>query len=142
MKTALYQWLADAEDKLIRMIVGIFHFLLFKLPEVIYRLLVDTVGPLVARMIRVSCLFVAWLTLMFGPAALAVGLRLSLRWDIAALVWASLSVGGSVWGLYRAVKVATPLQVVPQMKTAVMNVLRITAGRFVGLRLRNAQGAE
>ena len=50
MDSAFYQWLVEAEDSLLRMIRGVFRFIIEGLWKWIYRFVVDTLGPVAIRL--------------------------------------------------------------------------------------------
>jgi hypothetical protein len=104
MNSPLCIWLAGVEDKIQRMIIGVFRFAFQRVPEWIYRTLIDVVGPVTVRLIRATVLFAIWLLLVFGPIAATLTLRLSFWWDLGATGWLALAISGGIWGLYRVVR--------------------------------------
>ena len=99
-----YQWLIDVEDVLVRMIAGVFRFMVDGLPTWIYHFVVDTLGPVAIRLVRVLGLAFLWLTILFGPLAIGCFFSLPSWWGLGSMAWMALSIGGSVWGLNRIVR--------------------------------------
>jgi hypothetical protein len=101
--TALYQWLVEAEESLMRMIRGVFRFM-EEFPSCVYRFIVETAAPVAIRTCRVLGLACLWLMLLFGPIVVACACGFGGFWTLASLAWAVVAIIGSVWGLNRAVK--------------------------------------
>ena len=97
---SLCLWLADVEDALWRMTAGVFRFVFHRLPEWIYRTLLEIVGPVVVRAVRVLAVLCLWLAVLLWPAFMAGFLTRSAWGFVAAVTWLSLAASGSVWGLY------------------------------------------
>jgi hypothetical protein len=104
MNSSLYQWLVEVEEALLRMIRGIYRFVVEGLPTWIYRFFVDTVGPVAARLCRVSGLALLWLMILFGPVTLACDWGLGGWWKFFSVAWVGVAILGSLWGLNRAAK--------------------------------------
>lgn len=104
MGSALYQWLVEAEDSLLRMIRGVFRFVSVGLPQWIYHYVVDTVWPMTIRMMRVMGLAYLWLMILFGPLASDLMFTLPSWWGCCSVAWTGLAITGSIWGLNRAVR--------------------------------------
>lgn len=104
MNSSFCLWLADIEEMLWRMVCGVFHFAFHRLPEWVYRTLLDTVGPLTIRLIRVLVVFALWLAIVFSPVIIAAKLSLPSSGDMAAAAWLVLALIGSIWGCYRLAK--------------------------------------
>jgi hypothetical protein len=79
------------------MILGVYRMVTVQLWQWLYRFIVDTLGPVTIRLARVTGLACLWLLIVFGP------LWIRLPWWLD-LTWLGLSIGGSVWGLYRIVR--------------------------------------
>lgn len=104
MNSPYCMWLADIEDMLRLMIRGVFLFTFRRLPEWVYRTLLETVGPITIRLFRVFVFFLLWLAVVFGPAVAVAKLHLPL-WGLLAAAWLALAIIGSTWGrLYLAKK--------------------------------------
>ncbi len=104
MNSALYRWLVELEDSLLRMIRGVFRFVCEELPKRIYRFVVDTIGPLTIRLCRVLALAVLWMMILVSPFILACVCGPN-GWNVfGSLVWLVVASLGSMWGLKRAVK--------------------------------------
>ena len=98
MNSSFCLWFADVEEALWRMIRGVFRFTFHRLPEGIYRALVDTVGPATIRLVRVLVVFCLWLAVVFGPVLVAVTFRLPLWVCAGTAAWLVLAIIGSSWG--------------------------------------------
>ena len=97
MGSALYQWLVEVEDALLRMIRGVFRFITEWLPIWIYRFVVDTVGPVTIRLCRVLGLTCLWLMILFSPWALNWVCRLPRWWNYGSVAWLVVAIVGSMW---------------------------------------------
>jgi thiol:disulfide interchange protein len=104
MHSSVCLWLADVEDGGWRMIRGVFRFAFHRLPEWVCRTLLDTVGPVTIRLIRVLVVFTLWLAIVFGPVLIAAKLSLPSWGKMAAAAWLVLALIGSIWGRYRLAK--------------------------------------
>ncbi len=98
MNSTFCQWLEDVEEAFWRMIRGVFRFVFHRLPEAFYRWMVDAVGPVTIRLIRVLVVFSLWLAVLFGPATTASKLNLPFSGWIG-FAWVVLAIIGSGWGL-------------------------------------------
>ena len=107
MDSPLYRWLVEVEDALVRMIAGVFRFLIEGLWTWIYHFIVDTLGPVTIRLARVLGLGCVWLVIVFIPVIIGVKFDLPRWWGSVCLVWFGLAIIGSIWGLRRIVKGAT-----------------------------------
>jgi len=96
MNSEIYQWLVETEEAILRMILGMYRMITVQLWLEIYRFAVDTLGPVIVRLSRVVGLGCLWLIIVFAPLLL----RLPLWLD---LIWVSVAIGGSLWGLQRIV---------------------------------------
>ena len=132
MNSALCMWLADLEDRFLRMTTGVLHFAFHWLPSWVLRTLLETVGPAVVRMIRVLVALCLWLAVLFSPAAAAIAFRAPFWVDLGGVAWLAMAIAGSVYGLYRVVKkrraktvapAAVPVAAVPGLKAPVACVL-------------------
>jgi hypothetical protein len=103
MQSSFCLWLADVEDGCWRMIKGVFRFAFHRLPEWVYRTLLDTVGPVTIRLIRVLVVFSLWLAVVIGPAIGVAKLNLPF-WGVCATTWLVLAMIGSIWGRNRLTK--------------------------------------
>jgi hypothetical protein len=103
MNSSFYQWLVEVEDSLLRMIRGVFRFVVEGLPTWIYRVVVEMVGPLAVRLSRVAGLACLWLVILFGPIAFTCNCGLHGWWTLFSAGWISVAIVGSLWGLHRAV---------------------------------------
>lgn len=109
--------LATIEDVLIKMIYGVFRFILIKVPQEIYGAVVRWF-PTIVRLVRIMLLLAAWLVLVGGPACIRylsveyrppwwpeLGTLLEFYWEHAAVfdglivVYTALAVCGSAWGV-------------------------------------------
>jgi protein-S-isoprenylcysteine O-methyltransferase Ste14 len=104
MNSSLYLWLADIESMLWRMVRGVFHFTFLRLPEWVYRTLLDVIGPAAIRLVRVIVVFCLWLAVVFGPVALTLKFEPPLWVRVIAAVWLVLAIAGSIWGRSRLAK--------------------------------------
>ena len=108
--------LAWLEDLLIKMIVGVFRFIFVKLPSEFYRALVLWF-PTLVRLLKVASLLIVWLTVTFGPIAVALrsddlgptrpldlisapeaATSHSELWTWCAVAYTAVALCGSVWG--------------------------------------------
>jgi hypothetical protein len=94
---AFCQWLAEIEDELRRMIRGVFQFTCRRLPELVARVLFETIGPAVVRLCRVLVVLCIWLAILFGPVVVATNLGLPFGF-LGGTTWLVLAIIGSVWG--------------------------------------------
>jgi hypothetical protein len=99
MDSELYQWLVQIEESLVRMILGVYRFVIEGLPTMVYRFIIDTVGPLAGRLCRVTGLAIAWLVMLFSPFMLGHLCGLNGWWTLFSLVWLAVAILGSWWGL-------------------------------------------
>jgi thiol:disulfide interchange protein len=104
MNSSFCLWLADIEDTLWRMVQGVFHFAFLRLPEWVYRTLIDTVGPATVRLFRALAVFSLWLAIVFGPVIIATKVSPPFWGDVCAAAWLVLAIVGSIWGRYRLTK--------------------------------------
>ena len=104
MWSALEKWLSEIEDALSRMIQGVFRFIIDGLPRWIYRVVVETVGPVVVRASRVLVLSCLWLAILFGPLSITIGCDLPGWCGYGSTLWLGLAIVGSMWGLNRLAK--------------------------------------
>jgi hypothetical protein len=100
MNSALCLWLADVEDALERMIRGVFRFTFQRLPELAYRLMIETIGPVAVRLMRVAFFLCVWLAVVFGPGILVLPLSAPASLAHVVMSWTCVAMIGSVWGLY------------------------------------------
>lgn len=107
MNSTLCSWLADVEDSLWRMVLGVFRFTFLRLPEWIYRTLVDVIGPATVRLIRVLVALSLWLAVLIVPAQFAY--RLPSWGGALAFTWVGLALVGSAWGRSHLAKKRRPL---------------------------------
>jgi hypothetical protein len=107
MNSSLCSWLADVEDSLWRMVLGVFRFTFLRLPEWIYRTLVDVIGPATVRFTRVLIAFSLWLTVLIVPAQFAY--RLPSWGGILAFTWVCVALVGSAWGRSQIARKSRPL---------------------------------
>lgn len=103
MNSPLCLWLAEVEDGGWRMIHGVFRFTIIRLPEWVYRTLLDTVGPATVRLIRVLIVFSLWLAIVLGPTVAVAKLNLP-YWGLIGSAWTVLAIAGSIWGRYCIVR--------------------------------------
>jgi thiol:disulfide interchange protein len=89
---------AEIEELLWRMVRGVFHFSFIKVPNWLYRAMLDTVGPAVIRMARVALVFCLWLAVVFSPVTLAIKLDFSAWPCLVCVGWMILAIAGSIWG--------------------------------------------
>ena len=104
MCSALYQWLVEAEDALLRMIRGVFRFISEWLPTWIYHFVVDGIWPVVIRLSRVLTLACLWLSILFGPLTIGLVFKLRWWWNCGSTAWMVSAIIGSIWGLSRLAK--------------------------------------
>ncbi len=107
MNSSLCSWLADVEDSLWRMVLGVFRFTFLRLPEWIYRTLVDVIGPATVRLIRVLIALSLWLAVLIVPAQFAY--RLPSWGGVLATTWFILALVGSAWGRCHLAKKRRPI---------------------------------
>lgn len=90
------------EQRLLRMITGIFLFFVETIPDFWKKLLAWLREKLlfalrvVIRSVRVAALFIAWLAITFGPLALYA--------STISLIWTAIAIVGSIYGLRRELK--------------------------------------
>jgi hypothetical protein len=89
-------WLKELEDTLWRMINGVYRFIFMRLPELVVRMLLETIGPVAVQLIRVIVVLSLWLAVVSVPAIVAASLG---GWGgLVAGAWVALALTGSVWG--------------------------------------------
>jgi hypothetical protein len=98
MNPSLCQCLAEVEDLLWRMIRGVYRFTFVRVPEWMYHTLVDTVGPVTIRLMRVLVALCLWLATVFGPSIATFKIVGGFWGGVAALTWLALATSGSIWG--------------------------------------------
>jgi len=98
MNSSFCLWLAEVEEVLWRMIRGVFRFTFQRLPEWVYRTLLDTVGPAVVRLIRVLAVLCLWLAILCVPAFCFGNLGGAFWGTCGVLGWLALFIAGSAWG--------------------------------------------
>lgn len=98
---SLLEWI---EEILIKMILGIFQFILLRLPQEIFEALVRWL-PTTIRLIRILVLFCSWMLLVSGPAATTWFMIEKQQADCPWYAWPAawgytfLAILGSAWGV-------------------------------------------
>ena len=108
MNTSLCLWLKGIEVALWEMSRGVCRFMFSRLPDWVYRQLVEVVGPAAVNLVRVVVALCVWAGLVVGPAMILLGWDDEICGVVMATLWVALALVGSAWGRSRLKKKQPP----------------------------------